>query len=432
MKLTKLKIHRYRNVAPGTELVFSPSFNLVLGENGTGRTLLLDLISRALASDFSELIHEEFSLEYALALPGLELRISVRNEQLSAYPRRLMEEEPSDVSALLPLHTPKSETRLEPFMELVLQFDAPSLVLVMRADASGVAWEVDGQPAYTQSMGWSLLDRTVWIVLFMTAQRLEPEVKERLKELLRRTFLLAPARFDEALGSFERIGKLQYGMAMRGDEVFPLGLMSLPTWLPGLLRERVERGAVTQAVDILPQDVERSFLARFVTLAGFTTGRFRVELLDKRSYEDGGRLEFGRFGFGFTGRDGTEVPQERLGFGHKRLLSFLYYLDVNEDFVIADELANGLHPQLVEACLRGLGTRQVFLASQSPLPFETVPLESAGELRASLIHCGNALREGREWKVWSQPSEEVATRLFGAWREGRTPLGTLLRAHGLW
>ncbi|WP_257453809.1 AAA family ATPase [Archangium lipolyticum] len=432
MKLTKLKVHRYRNVAPGTELVFSPSFNLVLGENGTGRTMLLDLLSRALSSDFSELIHEEFSLEYSLAFPGMELRLRVRNEPLSAYPRRLMEEEPGEGSALMPLHIPKEETRLEPFMELVLQLDAPSSVLVMRADASGVVWEVDGQPAYAQSMGWSLLDRTVWIVLFMTAQRLEPEVKDRLKELLRRTFLLAPARFDEALGMFERIGKLQYGMAVRGDEVFPLGLMSLPTWLPGLLRERVEREAVAGAVDIRPEDVERGFLARFVTLAGFATGRFRVELVEKRNYEDGGRLEFGRFGFTFTGRDGTEVPQKRLGFGHKRLLSFLYYLDVNEDFVIADELANGLHPRLVEACLRGLGARQVFLTSQNPLPFDNVPLGSAGEVRASLIHCGTTLLEGREWKAWANPTVEAATKLFGAYQRGDTPLGALLRAHGLW
>jgi hypothetical protein len=82
--------------------------------------------------------------------------------------------------------------------------------------------------------------------------------------------------------------------------------------------------------------------------------------------------------------------------------------------------------------MRGLGARQVFLTSQNPLPFEHVPLGSAEEVRTSLIHCGTALRDGRERKVWSNPPGEVAAKLFGAWREGRTPLGALLRAHGLW
>jgi energy-coupling factor transporter ATP-binding protein EcfA2 len=430
MKLTKLHIHGYRDVAPGTELVFSPSLNLVLGENGTGRTTLLDLLSRVLASDFSGLLREEFSLEYALTFPGMELQFSVRNARPPASSRPGAA--PREASALLPLRRPEAAAELEPFMELVLLLDAPASRLVMRADATGASWEVDGQPVWSQTMHWSLLDRTVWVVLFMTAQRLEPALKDRLKELLRRTFLLAPARFDEALGTFQQIGTTQYGMEMRGEEVFPLGLMWLPTWMPGLLRERVAREMPAGFIDIRHDEIERSFLARFVTLAGFTSGTFRVELLDKRNYEGGGRLEFGRFGFRFTRRDGAVLSQEHLGHGQKRLLSFLYYLDVNEDFAIADELANGLHPRHVEACLRELGGRQSFLTSQNPLLFEHVPLGSAGEVRASFIHCGTALREGHEWKVWSNPAPETAAKLLGAYQRGDAPLATLLRTHGVW
>ncbi|MCY1075960.1 AAA family ATPase [Archangium lansingense] len=432
MKLTKLHIHGYRDLAPGTELVFSPALNLVLGENGTGRTTLLELLSRVLAADFSGLIREEFSLEYSLAFPGMDLHISVRNARPSGTSRPV--DSSREVSALLPPRPPEAAAELEPFMELVLELDASAPRLVMRADATGVSWEVDGQPAYSQNMYWSLLDRTVWVVLFMTAQRLEPEVREPLKELLRRTFLLAPARFDEALGTFQQIGNTQYGMEMRGEEVFPLGLMWLPTWMPGLLRERVEREMPRPGgfLDIRHDEVERSFLAKFVTLAGFTSGLFRAELLDKRSYEGGGRLEFGRFGFHFTRRDGSVLTQAHLGHGQKRLLSFLYYLDVNEDFVIADELANSLHPRHVEACMRELGRRQSFLTSQNPLLFEHVPLGSADEVRASLIHCGTELRDGREWKVCANPTPETAEKLFSVYQRGDTPLATLLRTHGLW
>ena len=221
-------------------------------------------------------------------------------------------------------------------------------------------------------------------------------------------------------------------MEMRGDEVFPLGLMSLPTWLPGLIRKRVARGPLADVLDIHPEEIERSFLARFIALAGFSAGKFRVELLEKRSYEGGGRLEFGRFGFSFVRRDGSLLSQEHLGHGQKRLLSFLYYLDVNEDFVIADELANGLHPRQVEACMREIGDRQAFLTSQNPLLFEHIPLASAEDFRASLIHCGVGFHDGRERWVWSHPTGAVATKLFGAHREGGTPLGALLRTHGLW
>lgn len=430
MKLTKLTIHEYRDVAPGSELVFSPSLNLVLGENGTGRTTLLDLVSRVLAADFSGLLHESFSLEYALDFPGMELHVRVSNTRASSAGRPRASHEDS---ALLSQRVPEPAGQgLEAFMELRLRLDAPASELVMRADAVGVSWEVDGQPVWSQTMHWSLLDRTVWVVLFMTAQRLEPEVKERLKELLRRTFLMAPSRFDESLGTYQQLGTTRYAMEMHGDEVFPLGLMSLPRWLPGVLRERADQVLAQGFLEIRHDEFEQGFLARFVSLAGFASGRFRVELLGKRSYEGGGRLEFGHFGLSFTRRDGSVLTHEQLGYGQKRLLSFLFYLDLNEDFVIADELPNGLHPRLVEACVHALGPRQCFLTSQNPLLFEHVPLGSAGETRASLIHCATGLRDGREWKVWANPGPETASRLLGAYQRGDTPLGTLLRAHGLW
>lgn len=430
MKLTRLRIHRYRDVVPGTALEFGPTLNLVLGDNGSGRTTLLELLSRVIAADFSGLLSEEFSLEYDLTFPGMALHIAVRNTLPAEVTGR--EGGAPETSALMPLRTPTATVQLHPAMELTLRLAAPATELVMRADAEGVAWEVDGQPDYSQKMHWSLLDRTVWVVLFLTAQRLAPEHKERLKELLRRTFLLAPARFDEALGTFQQIGTTQYAMEMRGEEVFPLGLMSLPTWLPGLLRERAAQAVPAGFLDIRHDELERGFLARFVALADFQAGRFRVKLLDRRSYEGGGRLEFGHFGCVFIRRDGTVLTLEQLSHGQKRLLSFLYYLDVNEDFVIADELATGLHPRWVEASLGELGSRQSFLTSHNPVLFEHVPLSSAEQARTSIIHCQLRPHEGREFKAFSNPSPEQAEQLFAALQRGDTPPGKVLRTLGLW
>jgi energy-coupling factor transporter ATP-binding protein EcfA2 len=430
MKLTKLKIHRYRGVAPGTEIAFGPTLNLVMGRNGTGRTTLLELLSIILCSDFSGLIQEEFSLEYELTFPGMQIQVSARNVGRSRTPESPGASLPG--AALMPLRTPEVATALEPRLEATLRLDPPSSSLVIRADGSGLFCEVDGQSVYSRSMHWSVLDRSVWTLIFMGAQYLSPELKERLKELLRRTFLLAPSRFDEALGMFEQIGNIKYAMEMQGDEVFPLGLMALPTWMPAWLRARVERRPPPDVLEFLHDELERSFLARFVALAGFAAGRFRVEVVEKRTYENGGRLGFGRFGFYFTRKDGTELTQAQLGHGQKRLLSFLYYLDLNEDFVIADELASGLHPQWVEACRREIGARQCFLTTQSPLLLKQVSFSSAANLRASLIHCEVGLRDGRERILWSNPTEETATGLFEAHRAAPGALGELLEAQGLW
>ncbi|MCP3141506.1 AAA family ATPase [Pyxidicoccus xibeiensis] len=431
MKLTRLVVHHYRSVVPGTELVFSPSLNWVLGENGTGRTTLLELLATVVGSDFSSLIHESFALEYDLTLPGMKLHVFVRNE--ASLPTAEPGGPPRKGSELLPLRTPQpAGSGLHPRIEVDLWLTAPAAHVMMRADEQGIDCKVDGEPAWSRTMHWSLLDRSVWTLLFMTAQYIDRDMKERLKELLRRTFLLAPQRFDEALGMFERLGAIRYAMEVRDGEVFPLGLMALPTWMPGWLREQVEREAPPDVLELRHDAMERSFLARFVALAGFTAGTFRVEVQEKRSFENGGRVGFGGFGFHFTRRDGRSQSHAELGFGQKRLLSFLYYLDVNEDFAIADELANGLHPRWVEACMRELGPRQVFLTTQNPLPFEHAVFSSEEELRASLVLCGVTLREGQERITWANPSWAATGTLFDAHRMGARPLGALLREQGLW
>ena len=55
VKLKHLKIHQYRNVRPGTELRFDDGINLVLGQNASGKTTLLSLLSAVSRSTFTEL-----------------------------------------------------------------------------------------------------------------------------------------------------------------------------------------------------------------------------------------------------------------------------------------------------------------------------------------------------------------------------------------
>ncbi|WP_228560953.1 MULTISPECIES: hypothetical protein [Myxococcus] len=157
----------------------------------------------------------------------MKLHVFVRNEEKAPAPDA--EAPPRKGAALMPLRTPALDASLHLRIEVDVQFHSPSARLVMRADAAGMDCKVDGEAVWSRSMHWSLLDRSVWTLLFMTAQYIDAGMKERLKALLRRTFLLAPQRFDEALGMFERMGGIRYAMEVRDGEVFPLGLMALPT-----------------------------------------------------------------------------------------------------------------------------------------------------------------------------------------------------------
>lgn len=427
MKLTRLHVHHYRGLAPDTVLTFGPALNVVVGATGSGRTTLLELVSAVVCSDFSGLLREPFALDYALRFDALTVDVAVRNEPPAALPATAGEGGPGDALALPPGALAHG---LMPSIVATVRWDAAEDArLVMRASATGFACEVEGAAGFSKRMHWSVLDRSVWTLLFMAAQYLEPGVKARLKDLLRETFLLAPPRFDEALGMFERIGAIRYAMEQRGEELFPLGLMALPTWMPGWLRDQVEREPVPPALLLRHEAQPQGFLARFVALAGFASGTLSVDVTEGGApLSQGGRLGFSGFRFAFVRGDGTPVAQEQLGYGQKRLLSFLYYLDVHAAFVIADELADGLHADLVGACVGNVGGRQAFVTSQSPLLFEHLAFASAEALRTSLIRC--EVRAGPGGWRWTQPTPEEAARCFEAYRSGSLPLGAALRAHG--
>ena len=45
LRLSSLTIHKFRNVAPNTTLRFAGGMNLVLGQNGTGKTTFIRLLA---------------------------------------------------------------------------------------------------------------------------------------------------------------------------------------------------------------------------------------------------------------------------------------------------------------------------------------------------------------------------------------------------
>jgi hypothetical protein len=104
------------------------------------------------------------------------------------------------------------------------------------------------------------------------------------------------------------------------------------------------------------------------------------------------RLDFGDLRSVFRRRDASLISHERLSFGQKRLLAFLYYLEANPSVVVADELVDGLHHRWIEKCIEA----------------------------------------DRERMVWSNMTAYDAERFFEAYQVGIQHVSEILRTKGLW
>ena len=78
-RLTRLKINRFRQVVPGTELRFDDGINVLLGRNGTGKTTLLELIVAVARGNLHEYQHESFDLEFDIHVDCFSVAAMVQN-----------------------------------------------------------------------------------------------------------------------------------------------------------------------------------------------------------------------------------------------------------------------------------------------------------------------------------------------------------------
>ena len=418
LKLRRLTIDRFRKVPPGTELRFSDGMNVLLGQNATGKTSLLKLISTALRTEFSDIKEEPFAFAYDLEL-GVA-RISVRVENRGT----------TRATGMLPRS--KSQT-----------WDFRASLQASYADTGhGAEFAQENRRAQMQFLDrktetrvsqeypWWELQRV--LELYLAAGTIPPEVRKNDDDLVDQAELVALqwadlVRFDESL----EFWKLLLGRDNTYDDeaacLVPLRRAFIPEELYQAIMRRFlgsNEASLTLHSSRLP------FLKRICKVLGFQSARVRVELIEHDPSEDTKRI--GNLKFWFKERGGGMIPGDRLSFGQKRMFALLYYLELNPDVAIVDEPTNGLHHARIERCMEELGSRQSFVATQNPLWLDYLAFESPEEVRDTFILCrAEPAEEGSVWR-WSGMSDDGAQRFFSAYEAGVQFVSEILVAKGLW
>ncbi len=430
VKLKRLKIEKFRNVAPGTELHFRDSLNVLLGKNGTGKTTLLNLIVQLLSWDFSSLVREPISVEYELGMTGGELRVRLRNESQPARFELFPETGGTPTGGLATAgesYGLSGEVLIrvfEPRQERLVEFTGSRLWLSTPGDSQSRREVVYRAPVAGRD--------TLLILTEVLRELKEPWVMQVLGYSGAQGALFL-RRFDESLAYLNHITRTE--SVFRASRVAQgYGILAWDGGPLGVAREiqrTLGETASADEVSLRSDSAAAAFLERPLQLLGFKFAKMSIQRI-ARQMDPMEVIDFGNIRFDFTRRDGSAINHSLLSYGQKRLLAFYYYLACSRDCVVADELVNGMHHEWIDACLEDLGSRQAFLTSQNPLLLDYLGFESAEEVRSSFVLCRSDFNGTREQLYWENMSREDAEGFLSAYRVGVQHVSELLRTRGLW
>lgn len=431
LKLKRLKILQYRNVTPGTELRFDDGLNLILGQNASGKTTLLALLSAVCRSAFDGIANEEFELEYELRDERFTVTTRVTHRRT----------EPSDPDGVF-----GAKPRWDDDYEISIDDREEGMRTAIVPARRRRAFARDNSSDPKQSTMSSRVDLIMeWSFVAASLSNRGEEWAGLRSEILQ-TFAFA-YRFDESLDCF---------LAMTGRLPGLVGAAAPPVAHAGLDERHDARGGtistfgafVPRALSIALQKgfrvagqvrspvaldgAEHALSRRLAHLLDVSDVSITPNILESRVTNGDRHFLSAGFTFEITRADGTKIHHDRLSYGQKRLLAFAYYLECNPFVVIADELVNGLHHRWIDACMEAMAGRQAFLTSQNPLLFDYVTFDSVERVQSTFITCKLELVEGREQMSWQNMSAEEAGIFFEAYEVGIEHVGDILITRGLW
>lgn len=424
VRLTRLRIDRFRNVKPGTDLRFGPTFNVLLGKNATGKSTLLDLIAAVTNDDLSAYAKEDAGFDLTWWLENGEGNVEVRAVR-------------TPVPAVALLDEAREGNEFDEVWTVVVRAVETE---VGRLEVTGTrgTWKPTGQPheSFEVPVGltvggaryrgiMAILVKYMWLDNRLVSLPQSPRVEA--VQVARRLLTHGHAgRFDEATRTFDAISRSGLVLSRDSNRTYQSPDPRLPADL--FLRVPSSRELlVFQFSDL------RS-LAEIPALIGFRSAELRPRLLRQSQTGVMETTEYQGFDFLFRRADGSTISHDLLSFGQKRLFSFLWYFAVRREHpIVADELLNGLHHEWIEACFDRLRDRQSFLATQHPFLLDHIPIESAESVRTTFVRCAvERDAGGSECLAWRNFDEEEAERFFIAYQTGIQQVSEVLRTEGLW
>jgi hypothetical protein len=368
-RLRRLTVRKYRHLAEPADLVFGDDHVGVVGRNGGGKTNLLLLVDAAVRGDFTRFASDPTAM---------------------------------DVSVELALG------------EHTLHYE------LTRSDASSDRrqWRLAG----TSSRGGGFqFDQT-------TGPEWDPFTTDRFVERPPTGELRWDGgRFDESLGAFlaiERGEGDRDGVGPSGLEIGPARSVFRLDYVPWDLH-RAFYDAVGEDVRARPAlPLHLPWTERMCAAMDVRGATLRPRF--QRS--SGDRSTFLGFDTEFDLRGGTTIAGSQLSYGQKRIFAFFWHAAVvGGGVIVADELANGLHHDALEACL-GEVRGQGILATQNPLLLDHLGFDGPHDLVRGLVLCAPT-DEGWSWR---NPTDTEADRFHSAYSLGFQHVSELLREKRLW